>query len=370
MDDEPMYGQDAPSVIPGLSRRDFLGYCAKLAGLLALSETAAPRIAAAVEEAAARPSLVWSDFQMCTGCTVSLVQNVSPGPAELILKVLSLDYQETIMAAAGDAAEKSFKDAVAKGDFFYVVEGAIPTKVPTAMTVAGKNAVDIAKEAAAKAKAIIAIGNCATYGGIQAAAPNPTGALGVTDFFKKEGIDKPVINIPTCPGNADMMIATLVHFLLLGKLPDLDAVGRPVFLYGETIHDNCERRGHFEKGEFVERFGTPEEALGYCLFKVGCKGPDTYAPCSKLRWNNRMSWCVGVAPCIGCAEPGFWDKFAPYYDRMPGVAFAGLAGLKADTVGWVMGGAAALGLGAHFVGQAATGRLGKGGPPEDEGTVR
>lgn len=367
MDQGLMKEADAPSAIPGLSRRDFLGYCAKIAGLLGLSEMAAPKIAHAVEKAP-RPSLVWSAFQRCTGCTVSLVQNVSPGPAELILNVLSLDYIDTVMAAAGDAAEKSFDDAVAKGDFFYVIEGGIPAKIPMAATVAGKTAVDIVKETAPKAKAVVAIGNCAAYGGIQAADPNPTGCVGVVEFFKKEGIDKPVINIPTCPGNADMMVAALVYFLFLGKLPQLDAVNRPVFLYGETIHDNCERRGHFENGEFVEKFGDKGEALGWCLFKVGCKGPGTYAPCSKLRWNNRMSWCVAVGPCIGCAEPGFWDNFAPYYEQLPGVA-VGMAGVSADTVGKVLGGAAVVGLGAHFVGQAATGRLGKGGPPEDEGKV-
>ena len=367
MDQELVKEADAPSAIPGLSRRDFLGYCAKIAGLIGLSEMAAPQIAEAVEKAP-RPSLVWLDFQACTGCTVSLAQNVSPGPAELILNVLSLDYQKTLMAAAGDAAVKSYEDAVAKDGFFLVIEGAIPTKIPMAALHDGKPAVDVVKAAAPKATAVIAMGNCAAYGGVQAADPNPTGAGGVMDFFKKEGIDKPVIAIPTCPGNADMMVAALVYFLFLGKLPQLDAVNRPVFLYGETIHDNCERRGHFENGEFVEKFGDKGEALGWCLFKVGCKGPNTHAPCSKLRWNNRMSWCVAVGPCIGCAEPGFWDDFAPFYEQLPGVA-VGMAGLSADTVGKVLGGAAVVGLGAHFVGQAATGRLGKGGPPEDEGKV-
>lgn len=373
MDEEMTTRNGGPSPFAGLSRRDFLGYCTKLAGLLALTEAAGPRLAQVLaqeaDKAAKRPSVVWSDFQMCTGCTVSLVQNVSPGAAELILKTISLDYQETIMAASGEGAEKAFKDAVDAGDFFYVVEGAVAAGVPTAMAVGGRTSVDIVKEAASKAKAVVAIGTCATYGGIQAAKPNPTGAVGVGEFLKKEGIKTPVINLPTCPGNGDNLVATLVYYLFFDKLPELDAVGRPLFLYGQTIHDNCFRRGHFENGEFVEKFGTVEEELNYCLYKVGCKGPDTYAPCSKFEWNNHMNWCVGVAPCIGCAEPGFWDKFAPYYERLPDVA-AGMAGVDADTVGFVIGGAAAVGLGAHFVGQAATGRLGKGGPPEGEGEVK
>lgn len=353
------------SPFPSLSRRDFLGYCAKLAGVLALSQTAVPSIAKALAQAAKRPPILWSGFQMCTGCTVSLVQNASPGAADLILKVISLDYQEAIMGPSGEGAEKSFNDTLKTGDFFYVVEGAVATKVPMAMTVAGKTSLAIVKEAAAKAKAVLAIGTCAAYGGIQAARPNPTGAKGVGDVLKDAGIATPVINLPTCPGNGDNLVATLVYYLSFDKLPDLDPVGRPLFLYGQTIHDNCFRRGHFENGEFVERFGTKEEALNYCLFKVGCKGPQTYAPCSKFKWNNRMNWCTGVAPCIGCSEPDFWDGFAPYYEQAPRVA-AGLAGASADTVGYVLGGATAVGLGAHFIGQAATGRLGKGGPPESD----
>lgn len=369
MDEKTLLAPDERTAIPGLSRREFMGYCSKLAALMALSESAVPKIANAVTQAAQRPPVIWSDFQMCTGCTVSLVQNAAPGTANLIFKVISLNYQETVMAPAGAAAEKSFSDTVAAGGYLYVVEGAIPTKITTAMCVGGKTAADICKEAAAKAKAIVAIGNCATYGGIQAAKPNPTGSMGVSEFLKKEGIATPVINIPTCPGNADMMIATIVYFLALGKVPDLDAVGRPLFLYGETIHDNCERRGHFEKGEFVENFADGNEDKNFCLYKVGCKGPDTYAPCSKLRWNNHMNWCVGVAPCIGCAEPQFWDKFAGFYTRQSDVT-PGLLGIQANTVGYVIGGATVVGLGAHFIGQVATGRLGKGGPAEDEGEVK
>lgn len=359
--------RDPRGAFPGLSRRDFLRYCGKIAGLLAVTQATGPRIATLLAQEAAkgsdRPSVIWSDFQMCTGCTVSLAQNASPGAAELILNVISLDYQETLMVAAGAAAERAFADAVQAGDYFYVVEGAIATGIPMAMTVGGRSSVDIAKDAAAKAKAVIAIGTCAAYGGIQAARPDPTGAVGVAEFLAKEGIGTPVINLPTCPGNGDNLVATLVYHLFFDKLPELDPIGRPLFLYGQTVHDNCYRRGHFENGEFVERFGTVEEELGYCLYKVGCKGPETYAPCSKLEWNNHMNWCVGVGPCIGCSEPGFWDRFAPYYERRPDIA-SGLAGVDVDTVGLAVAGATAVGLGAHFIGQAASGRLRRGARPE------
>jgi NiFe hydrogenase small subunit HydA len=360
------------SIFPRLTRREFLKYCGTLAALIGAGEAAIPDIAAALEKLAKRPAVVWSLFQECLGCSVSLLQSRTPDVANLILRQISLEYHEAVMAAAGDQAHKHFEDMVESGDFYYVVEGAIATKIPEAITMHGITAADHARETYKKAKATIAIGSCATFGGIQAASPNPTGAKGLTAFLREDaGVANPVVvNISRCPGNAEDMLAALTYILVHGKPPELDAVGRPVFLYDHLIHDDCDRRGHFDAGEFVEVFGDEASQERWCLYKVGCKGPQTYAPCPKTRWNGHVSWCVHNGPCIGCAEPEFWDKLTPFYERAQNVQVPGIGGISTTRIGMALGAATAVGLGAHLIGQAATGRLGKGGPPEPEESPR
>ncbi|RJQ55564.1 MAG: twin-arginine translocation signal domain-containing protein [Actinobacteria bacterium] len=353
------------SFLPTVSRRDFLAYCGAIATLIGLGKSATLDVAEALAQLARRPSVVWSSFQVCTGCAINLLESRSPDPATLILQQISLDYQDNVMAAAGTAAEQLFEQATAR-DFYWIVEGSIPTKPPEALQIAGRTAADIAKETYPKATAVIAIGSCSSYGNIQASRPNPTGAMGVGEYLRGEGgiPNARVINSPRCPGHGEDTIAILASILVTGDLPELDAVGRPLFLFGETVHDNCERRGHFEAGEFVETFGDAGSQNDWCLYKVGCKGPVTHAPCPKLRWNGHLSWPVDSGgPCIGCAEPDFWDELTPFYDKAPGIRLPG--DVSAETVGYVVGGAAAVGIGAHLIGQAATGRLGKGGPPEE-----
>lgn len=353
------------SFFPGLSRRDFLKYSSGLAGIIGLTgPMALPKVANALEQLAARPQVVWSLFQECLGCSVNLLQSRKPTPAQLILKQISLDYHEAVMAAAGDDAERSFNDAVAGGDFYYIVEGSVATKIPEAITIHGKTGADIVKDTYAKAKATICIGSCSCYGNIQAADPNPTGAKGIRDFLREDaGIaDAVVINSPRCPGQAEDTIAILVYVLVHGALPELDEHGRPVFLFSQTVHDNCERRGHFDNGDFIEQWGDEGSEKRWCMYKMGCKGPVTNAPCPLNKWNGNIAWPVDAGPCIGCAEPHFWDEFTPFTKKAEGFRLPGDVSLK--TVGEVMGAAVGVGIAAHFVGQAASGRLGKGGPVE------
>jgi len=354
------------SLFPGLTRRDFLKTCGALAGLIGLSgPMAVPKVAEALEQLAKRPVVVWSLFQECLGCSVNLLQSRKPAPANLILQQISLNYHEAIMAPAGDQAEKSFSDTVDAGDFYYIVEGAIATTPKEAITIHGRTAADIVTETYRKAKATISIGSCACYGNIQAAAPNPTGAKGVGDFLRQDaGIaDAKVINSPRCPGNADDTVAILLYVLVNGKIPELDDIGRPVFLFGETVHDNCERRGHFEAGEFVEVFGDEASDKRWCLYKVGCKGPVTYAPCPKTRWNGYNAWPVSAGgPCIGCSEPNFWDELTPFYQKAAGVRLPG--DITPTQIGVGLGALTAVGIGAHLIGQAASGRMFKGAPVE------
>ncbi|MEW6019340.1 MAG: hydrogenase small subunit [Pseudomonadota bacterium] len=353
------------SLFPGLSRRSFLKSCGALAALIGLSgPAAAPTVAEALENVAKRPRVVWSLFQECLGCSVNLLQSRKPTPAQLILQQISLDYHEAVMAPAGDEAEKSFRDTVDSRDFYYIVEGAIATTPREAITIHGKTAADIALDTYQKAKATICIGTCACYGNIQAAYPNPTGAKGVGDFLREDaGLSNvTVINSPRCPGNAEDTVAILAYVLVHNKLPELDSLGRPLFLFGQTVHDNCERRGHFDAGEFVERFGDEGSQKRWCLYKMGCKGPVTYAPCPINKWNGEVSWPVEAGPCIGCAEPNFWDDFAPFYGKEAGFRLPG--DITPTQIGVALGAATAIGIGAHFLGQAASGRLGHGGPVE------
>jgi hydrogenase small subunit len=333
--------------------------------------TGTTQVAVALEQATKLPIVVWSQFQECTGCTVSLLQNTSPTPGQLILQQISLAYLETAMATAGaynakgeNYTELSFDEAFKQGSL-WICEGSVATKIPYAMSVAGKTSMDIVKETFPKAKATIAIGSCACFGNIQAATPDPTGAMGIREYLRTQGgmPDAAVINVSRCPANAEDLVAVITYVLVMGKIPPLDAQGRPLFLYGQTIHDNCERRGHFDAGEFVEAYGDENSAKGYCLYKVGCKGPVTYAPCAITRWNGRVSWCnASGGPCTGCSEDDFWDTMTPFSQQVPGFSFPALAGVSPATVGWVLGGVTAVGLGAHLIGQVATGRAFKGGP--------
>jgi len=360
-----------PSPVSGLSRREFLGYCGTLAAMLGLGQAGIPTIAEAIEQAVKAPLLVWSDFQECLGCTVALLQSTAPTPAQLILQQVSLAYNEAAMAAAGKQANENFEGAMTAGAF-WVIEGSVPDKMPEAFAVNGQSAQDILKANFARAKGVIAIGSCASFGNVQAHNPNPTGAMGVRAWLRGPGgiPDAAVINLPRCPGNGEDLVATLVYILVNGKLPELDSQGRPLFLYGKLIHDQCERRAHFEANEFVEEFGDEGSLQRWCLFKVGCKGPVTYAPCPTNKWNGRVSWCVNAGPCTGCSEDNFWNTLTPFGQPVPNVPVPGLAGMSAQTIGLGLAGVTAVGLGAHLVGQVATGRLGKGAPQEHEAVTR
>ncbi|MBI3610786.1 MAG: hydrogenase small subunit [Nitrospirae bacterium] len=363
---DPKTQADEPSVISGVNRRDFLKVCGAAAAFLGLGSIGIPRIAEALVAAAAkRPSVVWLNFASDTGCTEALIKANYPNAAQLILETLSLDYNETIMAAAGAQAEEILHQALDRGGYILIIEGAIPTKKGYGM-IARREMIDIGKEFAAKAKAVIAVGSCATWGGVPAGDPNPAGLKGV-----REALGVNCINLDLCPVNEGILVATIVDFLMTDRVPEMDGFGRPKIFYGQTIHDQCERRAHFDAGRFVERFGTNEEERGYCLYKVGCKGPETYANCSKMRYNDRVSWCIGAgAPCIGCAEHGWVDKFAGFYERLPNVKVPGLEGVEtgADTIGIAAGVATAVGIAAHAIGTAMKGRFKS--EPREEGEER
>jgi hydrogenase small subunit len=241
-----------------------------------------------------------------------------------------------------------------KGKYLVVVEGSIPTRDGGVYcTIGGRTALEIAREVCGNAAATITVGACAFYGGWPAAKPNPTGAVGVEQAVS--GIK--LINIPGCPPNAVNITATLVHFLTFGELPATDQYGRPLFAFGETIHNHCERRGHFDAGQFVEEWGDEGHRQGWCLYKMGCKGPVTFHNCPAVRWNGGTSWPVGAGHgCVGCAEPHFWDTMTPFYRRLPQVPGAGVQTTADQIGGWIVGGTA-VAFGAHALASAVRAKL-------------
>jgi len=329
----------------GVSRRDFLKFCGEIAVVLGLGIAAGPRIAKALESVK-RPSVIWLQLQECTGCVESVLRTADPTIGDLLLDVISLDYNHTLMAGAGAAVERAKQSAMAanKGKYVLVVTGSIPTKEGGIYTmVGGRTAEDLVKEAAEGAAAILAVGACAHWGSVQAARPNPTGAVGVRDIIK----NRPIVNIAGCPPIGDTVTATVVHYLTFGRLPAVDREGRPLFAYGKRIHDQCTRRAHFDAGQFVESFDDEAARKGWCLYSVGCKGPETFSPCPIFQWNTRTSWPIGAGhPCIGCTEPGFWDTMTPFYGRLPNVGGFPVE-QRVDTIGAALAIGAAAGVATH-----------------------
>ncbi len=331
----------------GVSRRDFLKFSTAMAGVLALPPSYGRTIAQALSTAPRVP-VIWLEGQDCAGNTEGLLRASHPTTAQLILEILSLDYHETIMAPAGKAAEKSKDDSMTAnhGKYICVVEGAIPVGENGAYCAIGGRAFsDIAQQTIEGALATIAVGSCAFDGGLPAAHGGPTGAIGAKALVPSAT----VINLPGCPMNVQNLTATIVHYLTFGAWPAVDSMGRPMFAYGQLIHDQCERRAHFDAGEFVTAWGDAASFKGWCLYKMGCKGPETYANCPTARFNDATSWPVKSGHgCVGCTMPAFWDQMTPFYRRLP--AEPPLASsTTADQVGLALVGVVTVASAAHGV---------------------
>ena len=295
----------------GVSRRDFLKWASLTTSALMLPPMFKPLVARAAENFTRLP-VVWLHFAECTGCSEALLRSAYPNVDDILLDTISLEYHETIMAAAGYQAEACLEKALHDfpGKFICVIEGAIPMGLDgryLTLGPKGKTGLELAKEVTAQAAATICIGSCSCFGNVPAAKPNPTDCLGVGDAI---GIK--TVNIAGCPPNPINFVGTLLHYLMFGALPPCDSLGRPVWAYGKRIHDYCERRPHYDAGEYVEEWGDDGAKRGWCLYKMGCKGPYTFANCAKVRFNSGLSWPVMAGHgCIGCTEPAFWDSMAP-----------------------------------------------------------
>ncbi|MDR0761876.1 MAG: hydrogenase small subunit [Campylobacteraceae bacterium] len=335
----------------GISRRDFMKWAAGMTAMLSLPSTFTPLMAQAAELVDRLP-VIWLHMAECTGCSESLLRTDAPTIDSLIFDYISLEYHETVMAASGWQAEHNLEEAIEKykGRYILMVEGGIPAgSSEFYLTVGphGKKGAEHARDAAASAAAIFAIGTCSSFGGIQAANPNPTNAKPLSKIT-----NKPVINVPGCPPSEKNIIGNVLHYIFFGTLPSLDVYNRPKWAYGIRIHDLCERRGHFDAGEFVQQFGDEGAKKGYCLYKVGCKGPYTFNNCSRERFNQHTSWPVQAGHgCIGCSEPDFWDAMGPFEeplgDRLYNTLYSVGADATADRVGVALLTVTAVGIAAH-----------------------
>jgi hydrogenase small subunit len=348
MDEAGLY---AALIARGMTRRSFLKFSTAMAAALALPGSYAPRIAAAVA-AAPRLPVIWVRAQTCGGNTEGLLRAPEPTVATLLLETLSVEYHESLLGTSGAGTELALTSAMARypNGYVAVLEGAIPAGAGGGYClVNGRPVADVAREVCDGALATIAVGACAFDGGAPAASGGQTDAGGV----KRVVGNGKLITLPGCPMNVVNLTAVLVHYLTFKEWPALDPMGRPLAAYGNLIHNQCERRPHFEFGEFALSWGDEGAQRGWCLYKLGCKGPESMANCPTVGYGGGVSWNVRAGHgCVGCVMPAFWNQMGPAYKRLPSpIAF--FPNLTVDELGAAsVVGVAAL-AGVHAVGMGA-----------------
>jgi hydrogenase small subunit len=291
----------------------------------------------------------------CDGDSVSITAATQPSLEDLLLGMIpglpkvNLIHPVLAYELGGESFMKAYH-AAAHGKldpFVLVVEGSIPNEriksegywaafgvdqetgqpIPTT---------DWITRLAPQALAVVAIGTCATYGGIHAMQGNPTGAMGLTDFLGNDWKSKagiPVINVPGCPVHPDNFMETVLYLLYMaaGLAPtiELDDAQRPRWLFGSTVHEGCDRGGYYEQADFADEYGSPK-----CIVKLGCWGPITNCNVGKRGWMAGIGGCPNVGGiCIGCTMPGFPDKFMPFMNEPPGAIMSSSAvGMYGRTV--------------------------------------
>ncbi len=345
MRDDGLY---AAMVRRGMTRRRFLQFSAAMAAALSLPAAYGPRIAKALEMAPRVP-VIWIRGQACGGNTEALLRAASPTAANLLLDVLAVDYHEEFLAVAGSDAAAPLADLASRypNGYFAVLEGSFPAGASGAYClIGGRPAVDVAREVAAGALMTIAVGSCAVDGGAPAAPGGATEAGGVGKVLTGGNY----IALPGCPANPSNLAAVIVHQLVAKEAMPTDLAHRPLAFYGSLIHNQCERRPHFEFGEFSLEWGDQGAQKGWCLYKLGCKGPETMANCPDARYGEKISWNIssGVG-CIGCHTPSFWGAMGPAYRRLPS-PLPFLPNLTTDLVGGAMVGGVGAVAAVHGVG--------------------
>ena len=339
-----------------ITRREFIKLCLSSAALT-LSGVLLPKVVEALDERGEKVTVIWLEMMTCTGDFLSFANTLNPDVEQLLKDTIRLEYQNTLMAAEGELALKHLYDVATReaGKYILVAEGTVPTRengfygnigyYQDGTPLTNLEAVKFLGE---RAKHVIAIGSCASFGGPYAADPNPSGSVPVHKVLK--GIQ--VINVPGCPAHPDWFVGTLSHVILYG-VPNLDAMGRPRMFYEHTIHEFCPRRQHFENGIFAKYPGDDG-----CLFQIGCKGPVTYSDCPTRKWNSmHINWPIGAnTPCIGCASPEFPDRMSPFFAHLPDVKLPKI-NANASLIGKAAVGTAAFAIGTHAIVSASKGRI-------------
>ncbi|NLY50183.1 MAG: hydrogenase small subunit [Firmicutes bacterium] len=307
--------------------------------------------------------VIWIEALSCTGDTISFENATSPTMEEIMKYLVDFRYHYILMAAGGNTAMQVMYDLYTReaGNYILIVEGAIPVGNTEGFTVVGTQrgllgpaarrepltAYQAIKHLGERARYVMAVGDCAAWGGPSAAYPNPAGCVGVQKVLPK----RRVINVPGCPIHPDWAVGTLAHLLLYG-MPELDADGRPTDFFGRTIHNLCTRRQYFENGIFARHLGDEG-----CLYRLGCKGPVTFADCPIRQWNSGHNWPVeDNTPCIGCTTPGFPDEMEPFFEHLPDIRLPGVI-TTANRVARAAGLATGVGIGAHLALTWGSGRL-------------
>ncbi len=329
-----------------IGRRDFLKACVALTSMMGLSTELIPQVIEAAEKKPLVP-VIWLHGHECTGCDEAFIRSQSPLASDMILNMISLEDMEVLGAAAGEQLEHHAEETRKKyqGQYILMFEGAVPVAEDGIYCmVGGKPIIQTLKEFAKDAAFIIEVGSCAAWGGIQAARPNPTKSVAVSEVIS----GKPIVKVPGCPPIPEVLTGTIMHYVLFGQLPPVDNQGRPKQFFGNRIHDTCYRRPFFDSGMFVEKFDDIGSKAGWCLYKVGCRGPEAYNSCGNMRWWNGMSYPIqSGAPCVACAANNFWDN-DPFYERLPNIPVPNTIA-NADKIGAVLAGVTTAGVVAHGV---------------------
>ncbi|MCX7781645.1 MAG: hydrogenase small subunit, partial [Negativicutes bacterium] len=235
--------------------------------------------------------VIWLETSDSGDNNIAFMNTTYPYLHQVFADMIDLLYSNTFMAAQGRDALDLLLDAIEtyRGKFTLVVEGAVPTRDHGIYNVIAQTkrhritALEAVTRLGEAAKYVVAVGTCASFGGVSSAAPNITGSMGVGKVLNRE-----VINVSGCPVNPDWFVGTLAHLIMYGR-PELDEFNRPKLFYGFTVHRHCQRRSYFDQKDFAEKLGDTE-----CMFSLGCTGPRTGSDCPYRQWINHVSWPVKV----------------------------------------------------------------------------
>lgn len=340
-----------------LSRREFIQLVVKGAILGNFYQLITPPLAEAVSVGEVKKlPVVMIETGTCTGDSISLDNIWTPTFSDILTNITDWRYDWIMNQVQGDAAYGILQETYNKmpHEYILIVQGSMMQRdgghynhvaFDKGTLITG---LELVRRIALKAKYVVAIGSCATFGGPASGYPNPSQGTGVQNILP----ERKVINISGCPAHPDWIMGTLLHLALYGE-PELDKYARPKLFYGETVHNRCPRRRYYDQGIFATEIGQKE-----CLFRVGCKGPVTYSDCPIRRWNDRFNWPIGCnTPCIGCTEPGFPDLMSPFTSHSPDIPFPGGTKIATDSIGLGVLGLTSAAIVGHIAASLYKGRM-------------